>query len=162
MGLAKRSIVHVDDSRVILEKVRDLLSELDFEVASVDDPTRVPEVLEETGCRILVSDLEMPQMTGLDLLKKIKGDDGGISVIMLTGAIGPTAIAHSRQFSLARQANLCDNRSPSEHFSAGDRRGEERQEKADHEAGCRRGGTARVGEIFYVARRRPVACESAA
>lgn len=98
MGLAKRSVVHVDDSRVILEKVRDLLEELDFEVTSVDDPTRVPEVLEETGCRILVSDLEMPQMTGLDLLKKIKGDDGGISVIMLTGAIGPSTVLQSMRW----------------------------------------------------------------
>ncbi|MCC9606427.1 response regulator [Blastopirellula sp. JC732] len=98
MKQAKRTIVHVDDSKVILEMVHDLLTEIGFDACSVDDPCRVPEALEATGSRILISDIEMPQMNGLDLLKRTKGEDGGISVIMLTGAVGPSAVLQSMRW----------------------------------------------------------------
>lgn len=98
MGRLQNTIMHVDDSPTVRAVFADQFTELGYEVISVDDPTAVISLLGTHDCRVVVSDIQMPQMDGLDLLRKIKEDDGGISVIMLTGLVGTNCILRAMRW----------------------------------------------------------------
>ena len=77
----------VDDSRDILE-----LSELvlgkendDFDIQVTTDPNEVIETFENCGLDAIVSDYDMPQMTGIELLQQVREIDQDFPFILYTG-----------------------------------------------------------------------------
>ena len=83
----ERMILHVDDDPDMLRIVARRLADEGYRVLSLSDPREVPDRLSDSGARLVLVDIEMPEMDGLSLLRQIKRDDASVQVIMLTGVV---------------------------------------------------------------------------
>jgi two-component system chemotaxis response regulator CheY len=69
-----KTIVHADDSPTMRRFVAENLHELcGVKVVSVADGDAALEVLKESPCDLLLTDLEMPGLDGLDLAAAVRG-----------------------------------------------------------------------------------------
>jgi DNA-binding NtrC family response regulator len=82
---AKLSVLVVDDDPDILEYLQDILSAEGFEVTTLSDPTLAVERIRDEVFHLVVLDLMMPKLSGLDVLAQIRAVDDDIAVIILTG-----------------------------------------------------------------------------
>ena len=83
----KRTILHVDDDPQFTLWMQRLLSRKGYDVVSLNDPTQTIEEIMRHGYRIVLLDIDMPHLDGIELLRRIKEYDGGIQVVMLTGLV---------------------------------------------------------------------------
>ncbi len=95
MAEARRHVLHVDDDAQVCRIVHRQLSLRGFEVTSIQDPKQVIDVLLKNECRVVICDIDMPDIDGLELLRQIKQHDGGVQVIMLTGLVTMTSVLRS-------------------------------------------------------------------
>ena len=82
------SILHIDDEPEFLNIIKIFLekSNKHFLVTSQTSPITALELLKSQVCYdIIISDYQMPEMTGLDLLREIRYSGNAIPFIMLTG-----------------------------------------------------------------------------
>lgn len=80
-------ILIVDDYRTMLRIIRNLLKQLGFgNVDEATDGTMALEMMREKHYGLVISDWNMEPMTGLQLLKTVRADDGlkGTPFIMVT------------------------------------------------------------------------------
>ncbi|MCC6156748.1 MAG: response regulator [Deltaproteobacteria bacterium] len=80
-------ILTVDDFFSMRRIVKNLLKDLGYdEVLEADDGSTAWKTLEEQKIDFIISDWNMPKMTGLDLLKKVRSDERmkGIPFLMVT------------------------------------------------------------------------------
>ena len=82
---AKLSVLVIDDDTDVLEYLQDFLGQEGFEVTTLADPTLAVERIRDEVFHLVVLDLMMPKVSGLDLLAQIRGVDDDIAVIILTG-----------------------------------------------------------------------------
>jgi len=82
---AKINVLVIDDEEDMREFVAMCLEDFGYVVTMAVDGADAIVKLNSKAFDLVVSDIEMPKMTGLDLLKLIKKDNSLISVIMLTG-----------------------------------------------------------------------------
>lgn len=75
----------IDDDADVREYLEDVLHLEGFEVTSLSDPTVVVQRIRDELFHILVVDVMMPKIDGLDLLAQIRDFDEHIPVIMVTG-----------------------------------------------------------------------------
>lgn len=87
MNRCARRLLHVDDDPAILRLVHQRLRRRGFQVDSTCDPLECLDVIVREGYRVVLTDLNMPQMSGLELIKRIKTIDGGIQVVVLSGLV---------------------------------------------------------------------------
>jgi len=78
-------VLVIDDDPDILEYLQDFLCAEGFEVTTLSDPTVAVERLRDEVFHLVVLDLMMPKVSGLDLLAQIRAVDDDIAVIILTG-----------------------------------------------------------------------------
>lgn len=82
-----KSILHVDDDPQMTRLVAEFLRRKGYEVTSLNDPTQTLRALSNSDYRVVLLDIDMPQIDGLELLRQIKRNYGGSQVIMLTGLV---------------------------------------------------------------------------
>jgi two-component system cell cycle response regulator len=78
-------ILIVEDDRFFREMFSHLLRSEGYEVDTATSPEEALDLLHESRYEIIVSDLVMPGMNGLDLLSHVKQHDPDIDVILVTG-----------------------------------------------------------------------------
>lgn len=81
----KGRILVVDDDPVILSSAQKILSGEGYEIAIARDGPTAIKILEETPFDLVLTDLRMPEMDGIELLKRIKGFLPSTEVIIITG-----------------------------------------------------------------------------
>ncbi|MBV5306292.1 MAG: HDOD domain-containing protein [Desulfobulbaceae bacterium] len=86
----KKTILFVDDEPKILKSLRRMLYPLstDWNMIYVESGAHALEILAQTPTAVLVSDMRMPSMTGLELLKIVQNRYPEIVRVMLTGQPG--------------------------------------------------------------------------
>jgi DNA-binding response OmpR family regulator len=89
----KLSVLVVDDAEDILEYLQDVLGFEGFEVTTVGDPTFVVHKLRDEAFHLILLDVMMPKLTGLDLLAQIRALDGDMAVIVMDSAPSPETAA---------------------------------------------------------------------
>jgi CheY-like chemotaxis protein len=90
-----RRILHVDDDPDVTSLMAEYLKDYGYQTTAINDPCEVMQKLPRSKERIVLLDIDMPQMNGLDLLKQIKQFDGGIQVVVLTGLVTMTSVLQS-------------------------------------------------------------------
>ena len=84
--MAKLYILYVDDEPVLLKATKDYLEKnFELRVDSVDSATKAIELIDKNRYDAIISDYEMPEMNGIDFLKKIRSMDHEIPFIIFTG-----------------------------------------------------------------------------
>ena len=76
MAYKDMTVLVVDDFSTMRRIVRNILRELDFkDILEADDGSSAVEILKTQKVDLIVSDWNMPKMTGLDLLRHVRGVD---------------------------------------------------------------------------------------
>ena len=83
----KVRILAVDDEKDITDLLVRHFTFLDYDITGVNDPVKALKMVEEEDYNIVISDIVMPGMDGLKLLRRIKSHNGGVHVIMITGYV---------------------------------------------------------------------------
>ena len=94
----KVKILVVDDEAIIRESLRDWLSDAGYQVFIAENGSQALEIIEKEKLGIVIADLVMPGMDGIELMKGAKEASPHIAVIIITayGSI-PTAIAAMKE-----------------------------------------------------------------
>jgi len=84
--MAKIRILLVDDHQVVREGLRRMLElEDDFEVvAEADDAKDVLNLVETLSPEVILMDIKMPGVDGIELTREVKGKNPSCNIIMLT------------------------------------------------------------------------------
>lgn len=92
-----RRILHIDDDPDTLRLIQCFLKD-DYDVISCADARRALDLLVKSSARIVLLDINLGDICGLELLSRIKQVDGGIHVIMLSGLVSmDTLLTSMRQ-----------------------------------------------------------------
>lgn len=78
-------VLVVDDDPQIRDYMETFLSKDGFEVKTEEDPEAVEENVRIGGYHLVVLDLMMPKLDGLEVLKRIRKVDSDIAVVIFTG-----------------------------------------------------------------------------
>jgi two-component system chemotaxis response regulator CheY len=70
--LMSKTVLHADDSAAVRRWVAEQLAEMNLKVISVADGEAALEVLKESPCDLLLTDLEMPNLDGLSLVAAVR------------------------------------------------------------------------------------------
>ena len=70
----KAKIMLVDDDREFLDCLSNLLLPWEFKITTLNDPTQFWEVLVKLNPDLLILDLEMPQIKGIELCRMVRSD----------------------------------------------------------------------------------------
>lgn len=79
------SILVVDDEEHVLESLKRTLRHEDYEVICQTSPLQAVARLQAGGIDILLSDIDMPEMTGLELIAVARANHPDVARILLTG-----------------------------------------------------------------------------
>ncbi|HTK81301.1 MAG TPA: response regulator [Bacteroidota bacterium] len=82
---SKISILYVDDEESLRILVPNQLNMEGFEVESADDGDTAVEMLAKKSYDVILLDVRMPRMNGIEVLKHVKNNKVNSRVVMLTG-----------------------------------------------------------------------------
>jgi diguanylate cyclase (GGDEF)-like protein len=91
---AEANIMVVDDDPLILVTMRRLLEPWGLKVTTLEDPRRFWEVLETSSPDLLVLDIHMPHLSGLELCQIVRNDtrNCGLPILFLTASSDPQLV----------------------------------------------------------------------
>ncbi len=85
MSNSQIQILIVDDDKSLRSAIAETLKIKGYVVFEAENGQKAWDFLESMPVRIVISDVQMPVMDGIDLLRKIAAKDASIKVIMMTG-----------------------------------------------------------------------------
>jgi two-component system OmpR family response regulator len=83
--LAPVRVLVVDDDKAICEYMETFLMKDGFEVTTLSDPSGAADEVKTGGYHLVVLDLMMPKMDGLQVLERIRKVDNDVAVVIFTG-----------------------------------------------------------------------------
>ena len=81
----KKEVLLVDDEAGIRKVLRISLEDSGFRVHTAEDARQALELFKVYAPPVVMTDIKMPGMDGIDLLKKLKKANPDVEVIMITG-----------------------------------------------------------------------------
>lgn len=81
----REKIVIIDDEKRMADSLTSLLTADGYSVRSFQDSREAIELIRSERVDLVISDIKMPRMDGLEILREIKKIDDGIPVILMTG-----------------------------------------------------------------------------
>ena len=82
--MSNGTILVVDDERTLARAIRGYLVEAGYEVEVANDAEQALEMLDRLRPDVVFTDVRLPGMSGIDLLRKIREFDAAISVCVMT------------------------------------------------------------------------------
>ena len=82
--MSTSTVLIVDDERTLARAVKAFLTEAGYEVEVAGDAEQALGMLETLRPDVVFSDMRLPGMNGIELLKRIREFDAGISVVIMT------------------------------------------------------------------------------
>lgn len=79
------NVLVIDDDQDVLNSYQNLLTLSGYKVKGLLDPTQAPSLLTQEWPGVIILDMYMPQMHGLELLALIRNFDNELPVIVITG-----------------------------------------------------------------------------
>ena len=81
----KLSILVVDDEKRVVDEITEFLKGRKYNAYFATQPVKGLEILSKNEIDIVILDIKMPQMSGLEMLKKIKELKPQTEIIMISG-----------------------------------------------------------------------------
>jgi two-component system, sensor histidine kinase and response regulator len=81
----KKHVIYVDDEPFNLKSMKRLLRNEDYELRTYDFPLTALRYIDQIRPAVVISDLRMPEMTGIDFLEKVHDQQPDSVTIILTG-----------------------------------------------------------------------------
>ncbi len=75
----------LDDEVAMIEMLQDQVERLGYVCLATTDPGEALELVQRGRCRVVLVDMKMPAMTGLEFMGKVLATDPGAHVILVTG-----------------------------------------------------------------------------
>ena len=95
--MAGKKILIVDDSETIRQRVSGALENAGFETLTAKDGVEgLVSVQQETPAMVIL-DVNMPRMNGLDMLEQLDLKTSGVPVLMLTTEVQPSLMARAKK-----------------------------------------------------------------
>ncbi len=83
--MKKFSILVVDDEKEMCISLSEILSSGGYRALYTVDPSQVPVLLSGDSIDLIIMDVRMPKISGIDLLKSIKEKNNRVPIIMISG-----------------------------------------------------------------------------
>ncbi|WP_342643949.1 response regulator FixJ [Rhodoligotrophos ferricapiens] len=83
--MTDKLIYVIDDDEAVRESLSFLLASAGLAVRTHESATEFLSAFDSRRCGCVVTDVRMPEMSGLDLLKEVKARDSRLPVIVMTG-----------------------------------------------------------------------------
>lgn len=83
--MGKETILVVDDEEDILELIERHLSKKGYEVITAYNGEQALPLLDKVQFDLVITDLKMPKIDGMELLRRVKEKDPNIEVVIITG-----------------------------------------------------------------------------
>ncbi|HZH05015.1 MAG TPA: sigma-54 dependent transcriptional regulator, partial [Myxococcaceae bacterium] len=80
----KAKVLIVDDDKIVLRAASEILTREGYQVIAVDDAVEGLTAAKEPSIDVVVLDIKMPNLSGMDLLRAIKQERPEVEVIMMT------------------------------------------------------------------------------
>lgn len=77
-------ILIVDDDRAICDLMQTMLEKDGFAVKTLSDPTGVEDDVRQGSYHVIILDLMMPKLDGIEVLKRIRAVDTDVAVVIFT------------------------------------------------------------------------------
>ncbi len=84
-GVTPMRVLVVDDDQAICEYMETFLAKDGFQVKTLTDPQGAEQEVKVGGYHLVVLDLMMPQIDGLELLQRVRRIDTDVAVVIFTG-----------------------------------------------------------------------------
>ena len=81
----EKKILLVDDEKDIREIVNLALADMGYQVLEAEDGEKALRIFQKAQPPIVLTDIKMPNMDGIELLQKIKRENPETEVVMITG-----------------------------------------------------------------------------
>ena len=82
--MKKKKILVVDDEQDVRETLESVLSKLDYDPLVAAGGKEALDIIRQNKIDIVLSDLYMPEMDGIELLKRVKTENRNIVFLMIT------------------------------------------------------------------------------
>lgn len=79
------SILIVDDEEMIREELSEALEFEDFDVTTADSAIEALKICDETAFDVIVTDLKMPKMGGLEFLRELRAKETDALLFVVSG-----------------------------------------------------------------------------
>lgn len=88
-------ILIVDDDPVVLATLAQLLHPWGFDITTLEDPRMFWQVLEQTQPDLLILDIKMPYVTGIELCQVVRNDErwSNLAILILTAHAGTDRVS---------------------------------------------------------------------
>lgn len=83
--MSNLSLLVVDDDKDVCQYLTDCLVQEGHEVTAVTDPEQALATLRAGAYQVVILDLMMPRLSGIELLEQIRDYDNDVAVVVLTG-----------------------------------------------------------------------------
>ncbi|MBI2895211.1 MAG: response regulator [Deltaproteobacteria bacterium] len=81
----KVKILIVDDDKAICEYMETFLTKDGYDVKTLSDPASVVDEVRTGGYHMIILDLMMPKLDGIEVLKRIRKVDSDVAIVIFTG-----------------------------------------------------------------------------
>src|SRR5262245_28623691 len=78
-------VLVVDDDAALLKGHARILEKAGFQVATAGDGAAAIRTLDQGAFNVILSDIDMPGMNGLQLLEQVRARDLDVPVVLITG-----------------------------------------------------------------------------
>lgn len=81
-----KKVLVVDDQQDVLDTIEVYLEERnDLEVTSIDDSVKALEIIKNQHFDLLITDILMPEINGIELIDKVRGIKPSLKIIACSG-----------------------------------------------------------------------------
>ncbi len=99
--LEQPKILIVDDSQELLDVICEYMETSGFTVHATTQSLDALRLIAVTGYDVVISDIHMPEMDGLELMAQIKSKHPGLPVVLITGY----SVSEARKIAMEKGAD---------------------------------------------------------
>jgi DNA-binding response OmpR family regulator len=100
VNATRNRLLLIEDDRHVRQVMRDIITTFGYEVDVAEDGATGLVKFQQGGFRVVITDLVMPGISGLQVAAAIRQIDPTFPIILLTGSANATAVLAARELGL--------------------------------------------------------------